>query len=756
LSLFILRNQNQEYKDGKIPSLQEASWAKKKSSSPRLKYDLTQAGRRKLPEDFFYTQNHKSIWNSFSNFLDEKFAEEDLISEILDKDEVTRIKTAPAIPPMLQFQPQTPGEVESEESQRARARGQSLADKSYAGRETQYFDGIKKLAAKFSRATVLVLKHTDALINLEMHQFLKSDPVKRLDPETMYRRLRQYFSERWGPHSSLDVAKIKADLTSMQGDDPGWRKYLQNFNYFVGSLESTQQRDANDAIIYGPAPAAIYPARPSSTAPVAEHTAYIIACQQADDARDTQFPHGGPALNHKPTDAELKTILLDVLAASTLRAYQTLYQQYCNRSSTGKTYQDLYNDIHDLVKYDGDGIKSSTVKDSDMDESDGLRSTKEGSRSCHSHSSRRNQQIAAAANYLAQQQVASNSAANANIRYQEQSPGKSGGHSSSPGQGAQPPCKNCKSTKHTTKFCTSTKCFEPNCGKSFKDAAERKAHYVREHGFYKSDDKQTPAGRKSSLKKGQSKPGVKFSKVNRVPSEDGGEEDDDSCIDSEVSSDSSMSVDRPPKSLVWKDRPKSRKVSKIRTVSTIHRTTRLESPTEDTTNDAAPQPNVSDTEAAVNEEQAPPEPTSEPPPETSIPLEPEQPSVPARKKAIMKWPPRDGLPGHGMHRGRMYYTEYEDHVEHHAQPQPRRSFPVPKYKDHHSKTEQTSDSKLPGDTSDDKSPGEDTEQPGTGKMSQDPESPELPEPEYTFDFRPDTSSKGSNPNDHEPSRESSP
>ena len=65
---------------------------KKKSSSSRLKYDLTQAGRRELPEDFLYTQSHKSIWNSFSNFLGEKFAEEDL-SEILDEDEVTRIKT---------------------------------------------------------------------------------------------------------------------------------------------------------------------------------------------------------------------------------------------------------------------------------------------------------------------------------------------------------------------------------------------------------------------------------------------------------------------------------------------------------------------------------------------------------------------------------------------------------------------------------------------------------------------------------------
>ena len=37
---------------------------KKKSSSSRPKYDLTQSERKKLPEDFLYTQNHnKSIWN---------------------------------------------------------------------------------------------------------------------------------------------------------------------------------------------------------------------------------------------------------------------------------------------------------------------------------------------------------------------------------------------------------------------------------------------------------------------------------------------------------------------------------------------------------------------------------------------------------------------------------------------------------------------------------------------------------------------
>jgi hypothetical protein len=594
---------------------------------------LTQSGRKKLPEDFLYTQSHKSIWNSLGNFLDERFAEENL-SEILDEDEVTRIKTAPAIP--LQFEPQIPGEVESEESKRARARRQSLADRSYAaGKEAQYFDGIKKLAQKFNRAAVLVLKHTDALIDLDVHQFLKSDPIKRLDPETKYRGLRQYFSTRWGPHSSLDVAKIKADLTSMRGDDPGWRKYLQNFNYFVGSLEQTLQRDAYDAIIYSPAPAAEYLVRPLATAPVAEHTAYIVACQLADEIRDAKFPHGGPALNHKPTDAELKTILLDALAASTLRAYQTLYQQYCNRSYTGKTHQGLYNDINDLVRYDADEIKSSTARESDMDDSDGSRSTKDSSKNSNSHSFRRNQQIAAAANYLAQQQVASNTAANGNIRYQEQSPGKPGGHSSSFGQGTQPPCKNCKSTKHTTKWCISNKCYEPNCGKSFKDAVERKAHYVRERGFYKSDDKQAPADRKSSLKKGQSKPGVKFSKVNRVQREDGEEEDDDSCIDS----DSSMLLDRPPKSIVWKDRTESRKVSKIRMVSTIHRTTKVDPPTNDTTGTGTSPINDGGTQDAAADEQAQSEQANQ--------AQATHPPVIARRKSRPPWPYGSEMPGFG-------------------------------------------------------------------------------------------------------------
>ncbi len=477
----------------------------------------------------------------------------------------------------MEFIPTNVGDQESEEEKRARTRAQYLADKSYANKEAAHLEGLKKLKQKFNRAIVLVLKHVDAQINLDLHQFLKSDPIKKLDPEAKYNSLREHFSEHWGPHSSLDVTKIKQELTEMQGDDPGWRKYLQNFNYFVGSLEQTMQRDANDAVIYGPAPAAIYPARPPATAPAAQLQAYIEACKTADELRDAQFPHGGPALNHRSLDSELKTILLDALSTSRLGAYKNLYQQYCNRSHNGKTYTDLYNDIHDLVKYDSDGVKSSTRdSDAEIEDSDGSRSTRASSRSRNSHSSRRQPQIQHAASVRQAQQLASNTSANSNINFQSSNTGGASPSSS----GTREPCENCKSTSHGTKWCPSPKCYEKNCGKTFASADERKAHFIQEHGF---TSKPTTPPLKSSLKDGKGTK-VKFvksqrlvGKVHRVQTktpkrQQPNNSEDDS--DSSIGSDSSMSVEAAPRALIWRNNAtsskKGRKVSHLRNVSTIH------------------------------------------------------------------------------------------------------------------------------------------------------------------------------------------
>jgi hypothetical protein len=196
------------------------------------KFAIGKTGNKKLDDDFVYTQKHKNIWNSFCNFLDKRFAAEDL-RKILDaEEEIARLKITSAL---LKFIPTNVGDLESEEDKRARIRAPTFADKFYASKKAAYLDGLKKLKQKVIRVIVLVLKHVDAQINLDLYQFLKSDPIKKLEPETKYNSLREYFSKHWGPHSSLDVIKIKQELIEMQGDDPGWRKYLQNFNYFVGA-----------------------------------------------------------------------------------------------------------------------------------------------------------------------------------------------------------------------------------------------------------------------------------------------------------------------------------------------------------------------------------------------------------------------------------------------------------------------------------------------------------------------------------------
>ena len=278
-----------------------------------------------------------------------------------------------------------------------------------------------------------------------------------------------------------------------------------------------------------------------------------------------------------PTRSELKTILLDALSTSRLGAYKNLYQQYCNRSHNGKTYTDLYNDIHDLIKYDSDGVKSSTRdSDAEIEDSDGSRSTRASSRSSNSHSSRRQAQIQHAASVRQAQQLASNTSANSNINYQSSNTG--GG---SPSNGTREPCKNCKSTSHGTKWCPSPKYYEKNCGKTFASADERKAHFIQKHGFTSS--KPTTPPLKSSLKDGKGNK-VKFvksqrlvGKVHRVQTkapkrQPANDSEDDS--NSSIGSDSSMSVEAAPRALIWKNdtssSKKGRKVSHLRNVSTTH------------------------------------------------------------------------------------------------------------------------------------------------------------------------------------------
>ncbi len=63
----------------------------------------------------------------------------------------------------MEFIPANVGDLESDEA-RIRAQRQFF----YASKEASHLDGLKKLKQKFNRVTVLVLKHVDAQINLDL------------------------------------------------------------------------------------------------------------------------------------------------------------------------------------------------------------------------------------------------------------------------------------------------------------------------------------------------------------------------------------------------------------------------------------------------------------------------------------------------------------------------------------------------------------------------------------------------------------
>jgi hypothetical protein len=334
------------------------------------------------------------------------------------------------------------------------------------------------------------------------------------------------------------------------------------------------QRDANGAVIYGPAPAATYP-----TSPPAQLQAYIEACQTADELHDAQFPHGGPALNHRPLDSELKTILLDAISASGSVHTRTCTSSTATVATTGRlaristtisttwscTTRTVSSPAHVTATQ-----RSKTAMDL------GVLARAAGAATLTALADKRRQaQIKHAVSVRQVQQLASNTSANSNINYQSSNTG--GGL---PSSGTRERCKNCKSTSHGTKWCPSPKCYEKNCGKTFASADERKAHFIQEHGF---TSKPATSPLKSSLKDGKGNK-VKFvksqrlvGKVHRVQTktpkrQQANDSEDDS--DSSIGSDSSISVEAAPRALIWRNDPssskKGRKVFHLRNVSTIH------------------------------------------------------------------------------------------------------------------------------------------------------------------------------------------
>jgi protein-arginine kinase activator protein McsA len=167
--------------------------------------------------------------------------------------------------------------------------------------------------------------------------------------------------------------------------------------------------------------------------------------REAEEDRDREFPNGGPVLNHRPTDEELKTILMNTLEKCTITSIHQYYNSLLETRNKNVPFETIFEELRNLALTEN---KTSGAKRK-ADHLGGDK--KERSKS----------------NEATMAQVI------AFLAYYDK------GKKDKNPKSERVKCHNCGSDKHKVFACTSAKCGE--CNKTFKSVAERKAHWRKEH-----------------------------------------------------------------------------------------------------------------------------------------------------------------------------------------------------------------------------------------------------------------------------------
>ena len=150
--------------------------------------------------------------------------------------------------------------------------------------------------------------------SINYHDY-KKRTCASMSPEQQFESILQHLLMTHGPHSSLDVRSLTAQLSELSPTALGWPKFLLSFNHYVTTLtEMKQTAPLTGEILRGPKPALVpVPHQALTGDPAVDGPillAHYNATKEEQDKVDRDWPLGGPELNHKPPDPILKSILL--------------------------------------------------------------------------------------------------------------------------------------------------------------------------------------------------------------------------------------------------------------------------------------------------------------------------------------------------------------------------------------------------------------------------------------------------------------
>ena len=413
----------------------------------KYKYDQQRSDSSSSLSNFIYSHKTTERWKTFRSCLVEEFLSNS-IDHILYPERIEQMQKKPELPAIIHI-PQ--GETPDEREQRIAQQRLLGEDWKQACSEHR-----KRIGERLSRECQLgmgiLLQHVDLDIKRDLQELLERPDNKLKDSYDRWNLLWERLETEWGPLIHYDVQNLKERLRMLDGNKMtkgGWLQYWSKFKEIISALEQIEMKDEDGNEIRSPLPPLeeiAIPDEPLDNSPEErkryerECRQYVRAMREATEERDRQYPNRGPVLNHRPTDEELKTILMHALDKCTVPSIHQYYNTLLETKNKNASFEEIFEELRHLALTlnRATGAKRMFEKSED-------RSTS----SSTGHSENTISQVKAFISYMDRQKK------------------------------GKPECQNCGSDKHGTRKCTSCKCGE--CGKTFKSATERSAHCKKEH-----------------------------------------------------------------------------------------------------------------------------------------------------------------------------------------------------------------------------------------------------------------------------------
>mmetsp|Transcript_14206 Transcript_14206/g.21141 ORF Transcript_14206/g.21141 Transcript_14206/m.21141 type:complete len:318 (+) Transcript_14206:612-1565(+) len=158
---------------------------------------------------------------------------------------------------------------------------------------------------------------------------------------------------KYGPFDQKDIEHLRNMLYNLDMDKLGARDTMHQFNNIVMSMTLTAKRDGNNNIMR----AAIEPALPAPLPINATPDQIIDHWQQTQNAINDVAGLEGPALNHRPTEEDLKTHIKKILSKTTIKDFHNIYVESIKPQNATWTFQDIVDQIERLIDHESDGIQ---------------------------------------------------------------------------------------------------------------------------------------------------------------------------------------------------------------------------------------------------------------------------------------------------------------------------------------------------------------------------------------------------------------